>query len=359
MLDNRKHKLIVVVAVCALSLGIATLGYPASSQSIKKYNELYKDIADSKNDKKLTLLWDLMDQIVLDYLNSGGNSNSLQQIYSQLSGYEGPKKSKKTLIGNVIFYTEPDEEIPTYSSSVFDVNGSHYILGLYRFDPFLPGRLSLYSKRGRSWSKIHTFDGNFPIELYSFPEAFSRGYFITLESFIAADRQEGDAKIWLILGGKMIQQARDYNGLVDYAVKVDKSSLTIMFSRFPHNLCEPTMGDRLLYQITFRLNKKKAIEATEYSLTPWLEVLNKYFGFIEKDHLQEAIKCLEDKSILKKLTKKYCPEIIDHKGDVKKGVAYVNISPIEAEEKKWHVEFTTKNDKWLISKVTEIKSDED
>jgi hypothetical protein len=357
--SNRRLKSVFFVTVGFVFFGIPWMGFSASTQTIEKFNSFYKshyeDIRDGDHNKDLYILWDLLDKAAVDYLNSTENVNSLKGLYSRLTGYQESKTSKKTIVCDTVFYNEPDEDTPTYSSKSTTIAGLQYIFCIYRFSFYLPGRLSVYAKHKGSWLKTYTFDGAAPITLYSFPNALSRGYFITLEQYVCGDRQECEIKSWHI-SKEAIRQLQKYEGLIDYSSpEVKTSSLTLSFTRLPIHTCEPVLGKRLLYRMTFMLNKNGKIEAKETSLTPWLDVLNEYFGFIKGKHTNTTNPYIRDKSILKKLHKDDCPTITTHNGDLVKGVGYVDV---RSGDKPWHIEFGTENGRWYISKVVPITESE-
>ncbi len=343
-----------------IGLSMLSPSFAAPSQILEKFNSLHEAIEKTDDAASLPSLWALIDQAVVDHLNSGKGVDSLPQLFRQLAGYNESRTSAKTVIGNAVFYDNPDEEA-TYSVRPLEVDGSRYAVGIYTFVnkykfKMYPGRLSLYAFRSGSWNKTNNFDGNSPILVYSFPDALSRGYLITLERNIYADRQEGHIRSWLISQGELReQQPCVFNGLVDFSTQVAQSSLVIAYTRFLDGLCEPVLGKRLLYEIAFSVNDKKEIVCKERALTPWLEVLNAYFEAIDRNQPEKAIRYVYDNSILKKLHKGYCATIEAQDGDLANGVAFVDIRPTYKGNKPYRIEFMTRDNAWFLSRITELE----
>ena len=88
----------------------------------------------------------------------GNDPNSLNDFYSDLDGYLDARKTTK---GNPIFLKDPGEYTPSYSSTLLVLDGARYVIAVYGFDDFFPGRLSLYTKKSGLWARTDKFDGDF------------------------------------------------------------------------------------------------------------------------------------------------------------------------------------------------------
>ena len=345
-----------------------SLAYSASNPKIEKFNNLHNRIEMRKYlpegiecKKDLSVLWSLMDQIVVGYLNAGNDVNTLPKVLSSMTGYREQGTSQKDVIGGAAFLSEPDQYMPTYSVTSVGPQGSPYLIGLYTFInerapyAFYPGRVTLYTQRNGSWSRTDAFDGDLPILMYSFPDALSRGYFVSNEWIQAADRRDGYVKTWLVDRGKLIPQGHNYKELVDFSVEAYSASLTISYARVPRNLCEPVNGERLVSEIVFQLNEQGKMITKTRSLTPWLKVLDECIKPI-RDNLKKARHCTKDKQTLNELHKIFrkndCPGITGQSGDIGKGVAYVETNS-DSEDRVLHISFERKNSRWYISSVTE------
>jgi hypothetical protein len=360
---SQSGRLIVFVLLTFfLSLVMSSPSSATPGQIAEKFNSLYKAIEKTDDEARLPSLWTLIDQVVLDHLNSGKGIDSLPQLFTELAGYNEPKTSTRTIIGNAVFYDNPDEEA-TYSVRTLKVDGSLYALGIYtlvnryKFKMY-PGRLSLYTFRGGSWNKTSAFDGDSPVLVYSFPDALSYGYLVTLERNIYADRQEGHVRTWIVRQGELKEQRCVFNGLVDFSTQVSQSSLVIPYTKFLDGLCEPVFGKRLLYEITFSLNDKKEMICKERAFTPWLETLNDYFEAVNRNRPEKAIRYVHDKSILKNLRKGYCAVITAQDGDLTNGVAFVDIRSMYKGNKPYRIEFMNRDNTWLIRRITELEEKE-
>ncbi len=342
MWSTRHRAALWIVAFCLFCPGRSSRALGASDEIVSKINAVYGKIALNATRENKKILSELIDRAVLEHLNSGNSPSSLPGLFSQL-----PDDERST-------------EEPSYSAMPMRIGGRRYVLGLYRFGYSFcgQGRLSVYALHGRSWSRTDVFDGICPLLLYFFPSALSRGYVLTLERFMAADHQEADIVEWLVRDGKLVRQRGGCVGLIDGEVATAPSSLTVSYSRYAKNLCEGDTGERLLYELAFRLDKKGKMAATKRCLTPWLEVWNECFGCIRANNVKKGIRCVEAKSTFMKLRRVYrgyCPWISSQSGDAKKGVAYVQTPAESDEDKAWRIGFKRKNGRWYIASVTEVE----
>jgi hypothetical protein len=340
---NHRPPILVLAVYFFLSVLSSTV-FGASNETFERINLLYKTV-ETNDGKSLPALWALIDQAVVDFLNSGNDANSLRVLFSELPD------------------DEQDDEVPSYSSKSLEVNGTQYVLGIYKFGYWFngSGRISLYTQRGGAWSRTDAFDGGYPILFYSFPEAFHRGYFFTLEWFIGADRQEGSVRSWLINEGQLVTQGDNYKGLVDFSVKTNPSSLVCSFSRYADNLCESNIGERLEYELIFQLNERGKIVAANHSLRPWLEVWNECLGYIRKNDLKNAARFIEGKKTLSRLHHvfhNYCSRITAQAGDLVTGVAYIEIPLKTTDSMSWRISFKRVNQVWRIISITDKKRNE-
>ncbi len=105
---NHKPDLSILALFVMLSFVVLAMSSPARAGSIElidKFDSLHRAIENSDDENSLPKLWALIDEAVLDHLNTGKDINSLPQLFSRLAGYHEPKTAKRTVIGTAFFTT--------------------------------------------------------------------------------------------------------------------------------------------------------------------------------------------------------------------------------------------------------------
>jgi hypothetical protein len=355
MHNQNRNIYFFLICICFILFRTTSSASGEATSKIKKFNDVYATISENmtgEDIEKISRLWDEMDQIVVTALNAQADLSSVKHLVSELKGYQEPRTAQKTVIGNAVFFNEPDRQNPTYFLTDLNIDQGRYILGLYTYNDFTPGRLSIYSKLNRKWIRSDKFDGEYPITLYSFPDALNKGFFITVETFIGGDRDEGNVKAWQFMKGRLFKQGPSYDELVDYQIQSDRSSITVNFTKILAHICEPVLGTRLLFKITYQISDHETMESKKLSLTPWIEALEHYFELIEAGKIDDASRLSTDKSVIKKLTKDYCGKILEQNGSLEKGEGYVDLT----DNKDYHIKLKEMNNTWLITGATEIVS---
>ena len=282
---------------------------------------------------------------------------TLPKILSQLDGYDENSEQAKGKIPNVIFNNNMDIVLPSYFVSKVEIDGSICFAGIYEGYMNAPGRLSIFYKSKGVWARSDKFDGNSHVYTYSFPEASRMGYFLTFDAYIYADSSGVDVESWQLRKGKLVRQPYHFEDLTDSDLEIKESSLMIPYTKSLRHTYEDMAGTRSLNRVIYKMNNRGAIEAADYHLTPWLDVIDEYFGYLNNNNSQKATGLVSDKSILGILSNGCCDRIKGHGGSVDKGFGYVDISSMNNEDIFYHIELQKVNDYfWRISQATLLKN---
>lgn len=359
--------LMSVIVGAALFLSGVSPSYAALPAEAKEFNSAFEAVTKieqpgaKKNSRttkpahererlqaaQLKKLWDIMDGLVIELLNSQKTPEDIQGIFSQLPGYEEPRSVPKTIIGNAVFSDGVDREYPNYWITPVERDGAIHLLGVYN-DNLYPGgslasRLSVYTRKNAGWAKTDAFEGKSTFCPYISPLLHQGNVLMTIEQYVGADRVEGNCKFWKLEAGGKLRLLVRYDELLDYGVYREADKLTIAYTKFPKHLYESVLGTRIRYSIDVVFDKHDSQHKVT-CLNPWIEVLNDYFGCLSHGDTQRAKACLKAPELLPLLRKG--STITREAGDIDLGNGVV-----EMDDGKRVLFQRNKSSRWVIIDV--------
>jgi hypothetical protein len=297
---------------------------------------------------QLPKLWDIMDRLVIGLLNDQKTAVDIQEVFSQLSGFEPPRTVSKTIINNVAFSDGVDHEYPNYWIMPVERHGATQLLGVYNdnLTPYttLVSRVSVYTRKKVGWERTDAFEGTTTLCLYVLPYLHQSKAIMTIEQYLYADRIEGNLKFWKLASGKLRLLAQ-HDKLLDYGVYREESKLIITYMKFPEHLSQPILGARTHYSIDAAFDKH-GLKRRVTCLNPWVEVLDGYFGCLYRKDFKKAKTYLKGPKLLPRLMG--CSTITREEGDIDSGEGVVEMS-----DGKRVVFERGKSNRWVISDVSQ------
>jgi hypothetical protein len=163
-----------------------------------------------------------------------------------------------------------------------------------------PSRLSIYSLHGGHWTRIGGLTSDEQIQLVATRGDNNSLLLGTLETYTRADGSESALKLWRLGDGFGRYEFADTKALQDVSQETTESTIVLTSSQFPTNFSSCTMCTRARYRVTLSAKDGKVAVLRE-ALNPWVDVLDRFFGFISRDERDSARTLVADDSLLRVL----------------------------------------------------------
>ncbi len=339
-------------------MGRVSLVWGEMSATIVRFNTQVEYCLQGKTaeekDMRWSQLWDIMDELIIESLNAEKDLQSIRHLLAQLAGYKAPQTIQSERINNAVFSTGIERPYPNYALLPLSMDDMLYYIGIYNdmdYDVVASweNRLSIYSQSHKRWIKTDSYEGAMTLLVYLVPILLHHHVLITIEEGVGGDHIEGDLKIWrFVPGGKLTLYAQE-DSLLDYAIQSETNLFTMLFTEYPHNLCESFLGTRILYELQLAVDDGQ-IQKTITCLNPWVGALNEYFGAHKQKNLQQANMFVKDPQILGKFTRENCSDILQEEGDLERGTGRIELM------NGWRIDFEQSHDQqWIIINAQESK----
>jgi hypothetical protein len=294
----------------------------------------------------------MIDQRVLDELNSGRSLVQVGKLLTGLPGYQGSKESSGTQIGGAVFYSEGDEgHNAGYQLLKPYADDDSLLLGVFNGGFYGPGRVSVYHRRDNTWKRSSFVDAKGPISAYVLSPRDADLTVAVIDTLEAADRTEGTLIVWKEKHGTLAHTGLVFKQLVDYDVEIADQVMKVSYDAFPRYMCIGTMGERIKFQLRLAFQTGE-IKVVRTLVTPWFGLINDLYGYKSTGQVAAARGLFANPADLDLMELK-CGSIRKQEGSLSKGRAWAEI---EDYENAYRLDFERRGRLgWKIVKVREIE----
>ncbi|HEU0054631.1 MAG TPA: hypothetical protein VFQ39_15700 [Longimicrobium sp.] len=267
----------LATVLAAVSSSVPALAQPATEAERERFAELLDETGGPVNQTAYTRAWGWVDSLATARLNAGTAPGALGGVLATLPGYSPASEGEGYSTGTATFYSALPREAPNYFATPLVVGRDTLVLGIYSLTINTPGRLSVYARRQGRWQRAGGLDASTPVSARRLFPGDTAAMLVAFDDFVGADRSESRTRVLRVSRtGTVTTIHEDRDAMVDAEATPTPDGLAVSWTRFPRALGTATVGVRIAYRTTWRMDRGR-LKADTVALNPWAGALDSYF----------------------------------------------------------------------------------
>ncbi len=264
-----------------------------------------------------------IERVVLVLLRQGRDVDAINRWLASLPGFQGPQSAEGATIGGVQFFNAIAREHASYVLMPLAPERPGGVALLLSFPSVNgPSRLVIFNGDGGRRHVAFQYQSDRQIEAYTLGLESGSPLVVVFERHWRGDGSEGRLHAWRLSEPTEAEIPLGLPELQDADITTTDSSLTIAAAQFLAHAQDCILCSRHGIEATLQAGAVPTVTTRE--LTPWVAVVDSFYGLLGDRRVPEAKGLLADSTLVNRLTARRAA-IAEDAGSLERGIGEVTL----------------------------------